>query len=433
MSMPYEFEGLDSDVELENTFEFGDPETEWEDEFGRRRRPARWPARPRAVRRRPPAFRRFARPTLRPRPRIPFRPRPRPRPQFPAILPSWGGWMGQPPMTAPPPGRRRPSLRMVPHRPRNRRMAGRRLAIHLENPGGRWSQRPPSRWSRRMPNRWASPWVSPWSRPRPSPRRTSRRRKSSSRRKCSKPIRSSHSKKSCSKAIRSSHEKELFESYGETPFLGETGPAAQPARLVYRLNPAGCPQGGAAVLRTAIRDAIRFAANAARKLETGDATAARIFQSLFGHPPTRPVPWANNRASGAIVAHRIRRVAQALQGRGTHYRCGCPGRPATVNAFADPPNAVALCARFWQQSRVFRAGIVFHEMLHLLYAGFLRHDQRERRRNNAHCYEAFVLRVAGHTPDPSDVTSVQRPACLGRQEAWRARQATRRRMRSRDR
>ena len=206
-------------------------------------------------------------------------------------------------------------------------------------------------------------------------------------------------------------EKELFESYGEAAFLGETGPAAQPAKLVYRLNPAGCPQGGAAVLRTAIRDAMRFATSAARKLETGDATAARIFQSLFGHPPTRPVPWANNRTSGAIVAHRIRRVAQALQGRGTHYRCGCPGLPATVNAFAAPPNAVALCARFWQQSRAFRAGIVFHEMLHLLYAGFLRHDQRERRRNNAHCYEAFVLRVAGHTPDPSDVTQCRdRPA-----------------------
>ena len=108
-------------------------------------------------------------------------------------------------------------------------------------------------------------------------------------------------------------------------------------------------------MRTAIRDAMRFATSAARKLETGDATAARIFQLLFGHPPTRPVPWANNRTSGAIVAHRIRKVAQALQGRGTHYRCGCPGLPATVNAFAAPPNAVALCARFWQQSRAFRA------------------------------------------------------------------------------
>ena len=208
MNVPYEFEGLDSDVELENTFEFGDPETEWEDEFGRRRRPARWPARPRAIRRRPAAFRRFARPTLRPRPRIPFRPRPRPR--RPAVSDDLAvlGWLDGPAAhdgaaaaTSLCRAAGRPSHRMVPHRRDNRRMAGRRLAIHSESP------RPSRRWSRRMPNRWARPWVNPWSRPRPSPPRTSRRRKSSSRRRCSKPIRSSHSKKSCSKAIRSSHSK----------------------------------------------------------------------------------------------------------------------------------------------------------------------------------------------------------------------------------
>jgi hypothetical protein len=193
--------------------------------------------------------------------------------------------------------------------------------------------------------------------------------------------------------------------------LGETGAPARPGGLVFTLDPAGCPQGGATVLRQAIRDAIRFATNAAGRLTIGDARTAQIFQSLFGHPPTRPVPWAGGRASGAIVAHRLRRVAVALQGRGTRYRCGCPGIPPTVNAFADPPNAIALCPRFWQQSRVFRAGIVFHEMLHLLYSGFLRHDQRERRRNNAHCYEAFILRVAGHAADPSDVIQCRnRPA-----------------------
>ena len=37
MSTPYEFEGLDSDLELGETFEF--EETETEGEFGRRRRP----------------------------------------------------------------------------------------------------------------------------------------------------------------------------------------------------------------------------------------------------------------------------------------------------------------------------------------------------------------------------------------------------------
>ena len=92
MSTPYEFEGLDSDLELGETFEFD--ETETEGEFGRRR--------PRVVRGRAPPrlLRRYARPQkLRPRPRPRVRPHPRfsVRPRFPAILPTWGSWLAQPP------------------------------------------------------------------------------------------------------------------------------------------------------------------------------------------------------------------------------------------------------------------------------------------------------------------------------------------------
>jgi hypothetical protein len=45
MSVSFDFQGWDSDVELgANVFEFGDTETEQEGEFGRRRRPTRPPA-----------------------------------------------------------------------------------------------------------------------------------------------------------------------------------------------------------------------------------------------------------------------------------------------------------------------------------------------------------------------------------------------------
>jgi len=57
---------------------------------------------------------------------------------------------------------------------------------------------------------------------------------------------------------------------------------------------------------------------------------------------------------------------------------------------------------------MWRTGIVLHEMLHLFYREFLLHDPQERRRNNAHCYEAFALRVAGHIPDQCDICRCQR-------------------------
>jgi hypothetical protein len=96
MSAPYEFEGFDGDVELGDMFELGETEAEWGGRFGRRPRPGGWSGRPRVIRR----FGRFPRPPIsRPGRRFPGKPRPRfpVRSLFPIILPSWGGWLAQPP------------------------------------------------------------------------------------------------------------------------------------------------------------------------------------------------------------------------------------------------------------------------------------------------------------------------------------------------
>ena len=221
-------------------------------------------------------------------------------------------------------------------------------------------------------------------------------------------------------------------------FVGEApAPAPAPARPagpVFRLQcPAGCPPVPAArcltVLRQAILSAIQLASNAERALkqvlEPGprarskeDEETVRLFRAFFGHDPSRPVPWAGNQASGASVAYRFRKVAEALQGRGTLYRCGCPGAGANIvaqtNAGAEP-NVIELCPQFWNppaglrlSDRFFRAGTLIHEMLHLLFHEFFHHQGHpsgdpERRRDNSNCYESFALRVAGHAADPSAV------------------------------
>jgi hypothetical protein len=164
-----------------------------------------------------------------------------------------------------------------------------------------------------------------------------------------------------------------------------------------------------------------LANNAAAKLEANPHAfeTVRLFQFFFGHNPSRPVSGAGT--SGAIVAHRFRKVAEALQGRGTLYRCiACVGStvlecpldaptiPCPLNAQAVPPNTVEVCPRFWTQSQTIRAGILIHEMLHLLYIGHLTHADPERRRDNAHCYEGFALRVGGHGADRCDICRCRR-------------------------
>ncbi len=210
--------------------------------------------------------------------------------------------------------------------------------------------------------------------------------------------------------------------------------------------PANCPPMAAAdrrkVLRQATQKAIRLASSAASKLEAATklkpsdrdaktAETARLFHFFFGHDPTRPVPWADNKASGAITAHRFRKVAEELGGgRKIVFRCGSSSGPdpecrATTNATTNActgnnknPSLIILCPRFWTSPtalrpglppQFFRAGVILHEMLHLLYCDFFHHPGHPsgdpvRRRDNSHCYEAFALRVSGFSPEPGDVS-----------------------------
>jgi hypothetical protein len=158
----------------------------------------------------------------------------------------------------------------------------------------------------------------------------------------------------------------------------------------------------------------------ASKRTTEAKNTARLFKFFFGHDPSRPVPWANNQASAAVVAHRLRSIAKELGGgRRMLFRCGCPDAGAEVRAQTnqtEEPNVINLCPRFWNPPAdlrglppvAYRAGIILHEMLHVLYHEFFHHaghpsGDPERRRDNAHCYEAFTLRAAGFGADPSDV------------------------------
>lgn len=205
-------------------------------------------------------------------------------------------------------------------------------------------------------------------------------------------------------------------------FVSEEMEGSQPQvsqpRASYRLEcPAGCTPFIAAhcdaTLRRAILDAIAIANNAVRRLTaaTIDSETRRLFTFFLGHDPSRPVPWANNEQSRVTVAKRLRTCARELGGgRWTRYRCGCPGLDPELRAWVRSPIEVSLCPRFWGASpqaglsaRFFRAGVILHEMLHQLYFEFVLHNENERRRNNAHCYEALALRLAGHAADASDV------------------------------
>jgi hypothetical protein len=200
-------------------------------------------------------------------------------------------------------------------------------------------------------------------------------------------------------------------------------------------NPPGCPPVAAgqcrAILRQAIIGAIKLANGAAIKVDKAtkiepakrDAETretARLFMFFFGHDPSHPVSWAGNEPSGVSVAKRFLAVASELGGgRRIVFRCGCPGAGAGVRARtnqAAEPNVVNLCARFWNPppglrglpAAYFRAGVILHETLHIYFHEFFHHaghpsGDPERRRDNAHCFEAFALRVAGFGADPQDV------------------------------
>jgi hypothetical protein len=208
-------------------------------------------------------------------------------------------------------------------------------------------------------------------------------------------------------------------------------------------NPPGCPPVEAARCRAAVREAvtgaIRLATNAVNKIQAaisvppGDRNAearqtANFFRFFFGHDPTHPIPWAGNQASAVSVIARFRAVANELSGgRRVIFQC----RPTRVGCgedltCCDPndnawfhvgvPNTVNLCAGFWNPPadlrglphRTFRAAIIMHEMLHMLFE-----DIRDARqgRPRAACYEAFALRAAGFGADPVDVCLCRGTPC----------------------
>ena len=193
------------------------------------------------------------------------------------------------------------------------------------------------------------------------------------------------------------------------------------------LDPATCPPAGftAAQARTALLRAIGVALgilkSAASKLDSieekraagqprsdEDKRVAKLFVFFFRHDPNVPIPWADNKPSGVNIAHRLRKAADALVKRGIHYRCACPGAPATRRGQAAPGDVfIDLCNAFWNvpaglhmDAETFRAGVILHETLHLIYDSI---DDAGPQRANDHCYEAFAMRAAGHAADPSDV------------------------------
>jgi hypothetical protein len=86
----------------------------------------------------------------------------------------------------------------------------------------------------------------------------------------------------------------------------------------------------------------------------------------------------------------------ALLRGGTAYLCDAT---LAANARTVNPNRVLLGPSFWTQNRrMDRAATILHEMMHQYFIEFIRHNEREHRRNNAHCLANFALRIRGITP-----------------------------------
>ncbi len=192
-----------------------------------------------------------------------------------------------------------------------------------------------------------------------------------------------------------------------------------------------------------------------------------VFGQVFGQAPSDlwEVPGRPGRtiAAGALVAGRFRAVANELETSDTIYRCvnvdrcqtmksvgGCsnggavrsldglgnfqiverPGVPGPdLVPVPSPPsrschptetivvdnvamaflckNEVWLCPPFWQLKTLWQEGTILHEMFHLCFGltcSWFQHDQKERKRNSAHCYEVFACGGAA-AADPASVAA----------------------------
>jgi hypothetical protein len=212
--------------------------------------------------------------------------------------------------------------------------------------------------------------------------------------------------------------------------------------------------------------AINLAKKAAALLEAKPQTSAvaTMFRQVFGQAPGDlwEVPGRPGRtiAASALVAGRFRAVANELATSDTIYRCvdtnrcqtmksggGCsngayvldglgnfqivdPGVPrpdlvpvpSTRSRSCHPTetivvdnvamallckNEVWLCPPFWQLKNLWQEGTLLHEMFHLCFGltcSWFQHDQKERKRNSAYCYEVFACGGAA-AADPASVAA----------------------------
>jgi hypothetical protein len=229
-------------------------------------------------------------------------------------------------------------------------------------------------------------------------------------------------------------------------FASETEAPRVLPRVVVHCG--GCPNCEA-VVRSAVFEAIHLANEAAGKLEAASALSpgerelpanrdaketARLFRAFFCHDLLRRVAVSGTVLSGLNIALRLRSIAKELAGGRTYFfecipaQAHCPdGSPhccgtGEENARSVPETStIGLCPQFFADLHRpglpdvdRRAGTIIHESLHLFFAsqagGVFRGvldggipDNDQKRRANAHCYKAFVLRVNGFGGDPLSV------------------------------
>ena len=244
------------------------------------------------------------------------------------------------------------------------------------------------------------------------------------------------------------HQPSVFGAFGE-----KTTPACPPLKFVCSPDcpsPSSSCNKKKALCNTVLR-AINLAKRAVARLEAKPRSPATValFQQVFGQAPSDPweVPGRPSRTipAGDLVARRFRAVANELQTSDTIYRCVDANRCQTMKSVGgcsngrgaylldglgnfqivvprpDPipeptprrgpchptdtivvdnvamallcKNEVWLCPPFWLLKSLWQEGTILHEMFHLCFGltcSWFQHDQKERKRNSAHCYEVFA-------------------------------------------
>lgn len=225
-----------------------------------------------------------------------------------------------------------------------------------------------------------------------------------------------------------------FSGFGQAPASAKTTKGAPPFKFVCDGNSCGLPLGCAileAGFRKRVLGAIELARNAAAKLKTPDQKTKDAFRDVFGqditHAWEHPGRPREKMAAGKMAATRFERVKKELQTRHTLYRClstnDCaqatgrvreerPRQPTDLivsdaNALAILcKDEVLLCPPFWHLRQEWQEGTILHEMFHLCFGltcAWFQHDQNERPRNSAYCYEVFALMVAGKAIEQTSV------------------------------